>query len=202
MKKKLVIIFLLIILFINVIGFICNNKIFAMQSTQDEYKLELTYRFTKPSRYVLPVGRTVCLNENDGDRLGGVNCYHLRLVKSNENGDNIVIEENINIDNLQVRSSNDKVLTVEIIEGNVYITAISEGVASVILSYSYQGKEYISEIPWTIDEYILDLHYNYIGTLWCVLPVERSECLNANGEVVFDANGEPLRKWVLLFKVM
>ena len=148
MRKKLFSIFLLIILFINVFYLVFNNKVFAIESTQDEYRLDLDYLWVGSLFYVLPVGSEECLNANGNQYGSGL--YYLSLVKPNEGGGRTIIEENINTNNLQVKSSNDKILTVEIRDGHVFVKGISEGKADVILKYTYQGKEYINETNWTI----------------------------------------------------
>ena len=149
MSKKIFAIFFLILLFINAFYLVFNNKVFAMEPAQDEYRLDLDYSWIGSLFYVLPVGREECLNAN-GNHQYGSGFYYLSLVKPNEGGGYTFIEENINTDNLQVKSSNNKILTVEIRDGHVWVKGIAEGKADVILKYTYQGKEYTNKTNWTI----------------------------------------------------
>ena len=194
MYKKFFISIILFIFLISIIFTIYTpSKVYAEEENQDEYELYLGCTWIGALYYVIPVDSIACLNAN-GDLSYGF--YYLEFVKHNANGSTTLIEENINIDNLTITSSNKKILTTGIENGHVFVKGIAEGKADVTLKYIYQGKEYINKTTWTIrpdptpsfelncsvavllDNSILELNKNeqkdvsvFFSTLTTMLPI-------------------------------
>lgn len=152
MKNKLITMFLLIIFLTTTILLLLNNNVFAEDTEEknqnEEYKLDLDYLYIGSLYYVLPVEGIDCLNAN-GEHYGS-SLYYLSFLKATEGGGYDIIEENINTDNLQVKSSNEKVLKITIEDKHVFVKAISEGKADILLTYTYQGKEYTNKTSWKV----------------------------------------------------
>lgn len=145
MKKRFISIILILLFLFNIIN--CCNFVYATDTQSEDYELELEYNFLGKLWYVVPVGGQECLNAN-GDTV--LDFYYLSLVKNNSDGSRIVIEENINIDNLQIKSENENRLKPYIEGGHVFVKGISEGITNLKLIYNYNGKEYINETRWIV----------------------------------------------------
>ena len=160
MKKSFISIILILLFWFNIIN--CCNFVYATDIQNEDYELELDYNFIGPLWYIVPVDGQECLNSN-----GDMGFYYLSLLKNNPDGSRIVIEENINVDNLQIKSENEKILKPYIEDGHVWVKGISEGITKLKLIYNYNGKEYTNETVWIVRPN--PTPYYYVGPKMAVL---------------------------------
>lgn len=114
----------------------------------DEYELLLHNLVLGAFGYVAVTDSSIWLNRNgnaDSDIDGTM--YYLYLTKKNTRK---IIEQDLNLNNLTIKSSNDKVLKGEITDGKVLVRGISEGTADITLTYNYNGKIYTNITKWIV----------------------------------------------------
>jgi len=115
----------------------------------DDYEISLMNLIVGPLWYVAVTDGSIWLNRNGNSGFSGFDgtSYYLKLISNNPRK---IIEENLNLDNLTMTSSNDKVLKCEIKDEKVLVHGVSEGKADLTLTYLYKGKKYTKTTKWIV----------------------------------------------------
>lgn len=139
------------ILTIVIITIICcfagSFKIIADDKEDNNIKLSLDFYYLGKKPYWSYIGEGVIIGVDKNDFQ---NLRVLTLQKVNVDGSSEVIENPLNIDNINITSEYNDILSANICGQNVCLKGLSEGISNLVIKYTYNNKYYSIEVPWQV----------------------------------------------------
>ncbi len=154
MYKKILSMALIFIMFMILVE-LKVNYVNAKENDNNESRYELRlmkYVAYGPYWYIADTENEICLNASGSVEANRLIDYYMCVVEKKSDGSARVVEENLDLNNLKIESSDERYLKTEIRDGRVLVKGVAEGKskADVTITYTYNGVTCTNTSTWTV----------------------------------------------------